>query len=153
MAGHELADRTSLALHRAVADRLREDPSLVARARARVVASLADRQLHAYYGERWLSLLDGPLDLLLDELTSSSEAAQALRQTSPFAGVLDPATPMKSGTRSARARCLREPELRSPHHPVPRSVSRSGCGSPFLRAGLRARGARRDDHARSTGRK
>lgn len=37
--------------------------------------------------------------------------------------------------------------------PYPRSVSRSGCGSPFLRAGLRARGARRDDHARSTGRK
>lgn len=95
MAGHELADRTSLALHRAVAERLREDPSLVARARARVVASLADRQLHAYYGERWLTLLDGPLDVLLAELTSSSEAAQALRQTSPFAGVLDPATRMK----------------------------------------------------------
>lgn len=102
MAGHELADRTSLALHRAVADRLREDPSLVARARARVVASLADRQLHAYYGERWLSLLDGPLDVLLAELTSSSEAAQALRQTSPFAGVLDPATRWKIW-REARA--------------------------------------------------
>lgn len=39
--------------------------------------------------------LHGPLDLLLLELTSSSEAAQALRQTSPFAGVLDPATRMK----------------------------------------------------------
>jgi hypothetical protein len=33
--------------------------------------------------------------VLLAELTSSSEAAQALRQTSAFAGVLDPATRMK----------------------------------------------------------
>lgn len=38
--------------------------------------------------EQWQIVLDGPLDALLDLLTSSSARAIELRQNSPFAGVL-----------------------------------------------------------------
>ena len=92
MTTHELAERTSLALHQAVAERLRADPLQVDRARARVEDALRTGSTHRYYAERWLELLSGPLETLCAVLVSTTEEATALRQTTPFAGVLDPAT-------------------------------------------------------------
>lgn len=51
------------------------------------------------YREAWTSLLDGPLEGLLETLTDESESATALRQASPFSFAIDPKT---------RQRILRE---------------------------------------------
>ena len=85
-------EERSIALHQAVADRLVEDPALIARASARVDEWLAEGRIHRTYGEAWRQLLSGPLDRLLVVLTQADDHARALRQCSPFAGVLDPRT-------------------------------------------------------------
>jgi len=90
---HHDADRRSLALHAEVARRVRANPALREPARARVL------RLAPAYREAWTSLLDGPLDRLLETLTDESEAATALRQASPFSFAIDPKT---------RQRILRE---------------------------------------------
>jgi hypothetical protein len=89
---HELAEARSLAIHRLVAERLREDPGLVEPARVRVAAWLADGSVHRAYAEAWRGLLSGPLARLLEVLVDPGEGARALRQCSPFAGVIDPRT-------------------------------------------------------------
>ena len=87
---HHLAEETSLALHGAVAERLAQDPALVARARERVRCWLAEGAVARPYAEGWRDLLDGPLDGLCAFLEDDGERARAFRQVSPFAGVLDP---------------------------------------------------------------
>ena len=81
----------SLWLHQAVARRIVIDPERTLH-RARVNL----RRLQAAHprgvAERWLGewerLLDGPIDELVEALTSRSERGCELRQNSPFAGVL-----------------------------------------------------------------
>lgn len=87
------SDRRSLWLHRAIAVRIQADPhAAVALARHnQAIVRHADRLGHnGRWGDKWDRLLDGPLDLLLAELTSTSQYASQLRQTAPFAGLLTP---------------------------------------------------------------
>ena len=85
-------DRRSLALHAAVAARLRAAPDAV---RARARASLARmRALHP--GARplldeWRMLLRRPLDDLVSVLTDPAPRARELRHVTPFTGVLSAA--------------------------------------------------------------
>lgn len=85
MSGHELADRTSVELHREVARHLPGRPELVQRA-------MRLDGLHPYYRDAWRRALSGPIDELCALLIEDSERARDLRQASPFAGALDPAT-------------------------------------------------------------
>lgn len=85
----ELNERRSVALHRMVGERLREDPALIARARQRIDRWLAEGAIHATYGAAWRQLLSGPLEGLMNALADSGERGRALRQCSPFAGVID----------------------------------------------------------------
>ena len=79
-----------MALHRAVAARLRADPTLVQTARARV-EMWRDRGIVAdYYVEAWASLLSEDASALCDALVEDTERGHTLRQVSPFAGVLKP---------------------------------------------------------------
>lgn len=78
-----------MALHRAVADRLRADPALAERALARVAGWLEDEPAHPY-ARSWRALLTGPRDELLAFLMADDERARAHRQASPFAGALSP---------------------------------------------------------------
>jgi hypothetical protein len=89
---HELAEERSLAIHRLVAERLREDPQLVAAALQRVDTWLQDGSVHPAYAKAWHELLTGPGERLFQALTDRGERARALRQCSPFAGVVDPRT-------------------------------------------------------------
>ena len=89
---HAVAEDTSLELHRAVAERLRQDPALVERARARVLGWLSDGSVARPYAEGWQAILAGPVEDIASFLTDSGERARQLRQTSPFAGFLDPRT-------------------------------------------------------------
>lgn len=81
----------SLWLHRVVAGRLSMDPDAVLTTARTNIATM--RQAHRNTSamawiDRWASLLDGPLDVLLETLTALSTAARELRQNSPFAGVV-----------------------------------------------------------------
>jgi len=89
---HELAAERSLALHEAVAERLRAEPNLRVAARARVAEWLQDGTVARSYADEWMTLLERPLKELLDALTGRTEHLHDLRQVSPFAGVLDPRT-------------------------------------------------------------
>jgi len=85
--GHGTADRRSLAYHQAVAGRL--DERLVAEARDRVDRLSADGHMHPTYAERWREILNLPLDRIAEEIAAESPEARDLRQSSPFAGVLN----------------------------------------------------------------
>ena len=43
-----------------------------------------------FYFDEWRKLLNGPLDMLLSAIVEESEWMTAMRQASPFAGVLSP---------------------------------------------------------------
>ena len=90
MTSHRLAAERSRALHIAVGDRLRADPTLIAAARARVGGWLETGSVARPYAQAWASLLDCALDDLVQALGEDSERMHDLRQVSPFAGVLDP---------------------------------------------------------------
>ena len=89
---HAVAEDVSLELHRAVAERLRADPALLDRARARVTGWLRDGSVAGAYAQAWEAALALPVDAVAHLLTDPGERARQLRQTSPFAGALDPRT-------------------------------------------------------------
>jgi predicted NAD/FAD-dependent oxidoreductase len=89
--GHQRIGQRSLAMHRAIADKLRANPALIEIARANLKHwSLAQPRSKTYW-DAWAEILSRPLPEILDVLVEESEKMNALRQTSPFAGVLEPA--------------------------------------------------------------
>lgn len=89
---HAVAEDTSLQLHRAVAERLRAEPSLVERARRRVEDWIRDGTVAKPYAEAWREILSRPAGEVALFLEDPGERARQLRQTSPFAGFLDART-------------------------------------------------------------
>ena len=85
---HELAEERSLALHAAVAERLRADPRLLEAVRARVAGWLRDGTVHEHHARTWAAILSQPLPVILDFLGDRGERARALRQVTPFVGIL-----------------------------------------------------------------
>lgn len=89
--GHGRIDRRSLALHRAIADRLRSDPALIEIARDNLDRwSLANGRSQPYW-DAWREILNRPVEEVAALLVEESERMDALRQATPFAGVLTPA--------------------------------------------------------------
>jgi len=89
---HALVEETSLELHRAVAERLVVDPSVLSRARSRVQEWLAGGTVARPLAEAWSTVLARPAAEVAAFLTDPGQRARDLRQTSPFAGALDPRT-------------------------------------------------------------
>jgi hypothetical protein len=90
--GHRTAELRSLAYHRRVAEKLRGDRDLLARARANVDAAIHEAGSEsgaAYYALGWRRRIDGALADLLEFLISDSQEARDFRQASPFAGALN----------------------------------------------------------------
>lgn len=75
-------------MHRAIAERLQADPSVIERARRRTASWRSSGEVHPEYVQAWERLLDGPVDDLCSLLVDPGERGTALRQVSPFAGVL-----------------------------------------------------------------
>lgn len=91
--GHRTAERRSLAYHRHIAERVAQQPELRQKALDKVnklldAASTSGSSSH--YAAGWKKLLEGPLDELIAFLTVDSQTARDYRQSSPFAGALDP---------------------------------------------------------------
>ena len=51
--------------------------------------------MHPAYADAWRRLLEGPLDALLAVLGDRGERAAALRQCTPFVGVIDQQTRLR----------------------------------------------------------
>ena len=89
--GHERIDQRSLALHRAIAEKLRADPSRVEVARENLDRWSQRSGRSQPYLDAWRALLSHPIEELLTSIVEESERMTALRQATPFAGVLSPA--------------------------------------------------------------
>ena len=90
--GHALAEARSLALHRAVAERLLVDPLVLERARERVQGWLRDGSVSRPYAEAWRDVLARSHEEVAAFLCADTQRARDLRQATPFAGALDPRT-------------------------------------------------------------
>jgi hypothetical protein len=92
MNAHRLAEERSLALHRLIAEVLARDPSQIEKVRSRLRLWREAGTMHRHYADQWARLLDGPFEELRRVMTDAGEHARALRQSTPFAGVIDPRT-------------------------------------------------------------
>ena len=110
-----MAEERSIALHRAVADKLRANPALIERARTRVRRWRLEQTAPVYYLDRWEQLLSLELGALCSALVDTGEDARAMRQVSPFAGFLAPRE------RWQIWRAVRT-EAGGPHAPSPREA-------------------------------
>lgn len=87
---HRLAEERSVAYHRALAQRLREQPAILANARRRVDEWLSLGALAPRWAAGWAAVLTRDLPSIEAFLIERSELADELRQSSPFAGALSP---------------------------------------------------------------
>jgi hypothetical protein len=88
--GHARVDRRSLELHRAISTKLREHPDLLAIAWENLDRWSQRESRSQPYCDQWRAILDRPLPEVLDLMVEESERMTALRQASPFAGILSP---------------------------------------------------------------
>ena len=82
----------SLWLSHAIAGRIVEEPETVlrlARRNLHTMLASAARSSARVWLEQWKEMLNGPIDTLLEALTSRSPRSRELRQNHPFAGVLE----------------------------------------------------------------
>lgn len=89
MRTHQEIDERSLALHRLVAEKIRRNPTLFVRAKATLArwrtTVCAASQPHL---EEWEHLMNQGIDASLAIAVEDSQRATALRQSSPFSGIL-----------------------------------------------------------------
>ncbi len=90
LAGHARVEARSLAMHRAIAVKLREQPELISIARDNLSRWMSEPGRSRAYFEDWLRILEGPFEEVLELIVEDSERMAALRQCTPFAGVLTP---------------------------------------------------------------
>lgn len=84
---HRTAERRSRAYHQVVADRL--DEQLAEEAKRRIETLSEQDKIHPVYAELWRKILSRPIPAIADAIVEDSEKGRALRQSSPFAGVLN----------------------------------------------------------------
>ncbi|BDG61013.1 hypothetical protein [Caldinitratiruptor microaerophilus] len=88
---HRRVEEWSIRYHQLVAEKLKAQPERVlAKARANLARLRRQHPNSEPYMARWQALLEGPLDELLNVMVSPGEDARALRQCTPFAGVVPP---------------------------------------------------------------
>lgn len=84
---HRAAELHALAYHRLVAERLNEH--LVEQARRRLAAWRESGRIHPRWAGEWDRVLALPVPRIVKAISADTPHARELRQTSPFAGVLD----------------------------------------------------------------
>ncbi len=91
MMTHDALDARSLALHRLIAQKIEHDPALLHRAADNLAhwKTLESRNSQPYI-LAWEALLAQGLAACLRMAIEDSDHAKAMRQCSPFAGVLSP---------------------------------------------------------------
>lgn len=84
---HQAPELQSLAYHRLVAERL--TPQLVEEANARLAQWTRSGRIDPRWASEWREVLEQPVSRIARSISSASPRARELRQTSPFAGVLN----------------------------------------------------------------
>jgi hypothetical protein len=89
---HRRLEEQSLALHREIARRLRQNPDLLARVRERLSKDInSDRFSISLIDamQEWFDFLNtSSVEQILEFLVDEGENARRLRQSTPFAGIL-----------------------------------------------------------------
>lgn len=89
MRTHKEIDERSLAMHRLVAEKIRNDPALFEKAKMTLTRWRTTVCTNSQpYLEEWESLMNRGMETCLAVAVEDSERARALRQSSPFAGIL-----------------------------------------------------------------
>jgi hypothetical protein len=88
--GHGRIDARSLAMHRAIAAKLRASPELLSIATDNLRRWQGTAGRSQPYLTAWAEILARPAEEVLDLIQQDSESMRAMRQASPFAGVLSP---------------------------------------------------------------
>lgn len=88
--GHERIDQRSIAMHRAIAEKLRANPALLEIARENIARWTPAAGRSRHYLDAWLEVLEMPLEEMLRLIVEDTEEMRAMRQNNPFAGVLQP---------------------------------------------------------------
>lgn len=86
---HDVLDRRSLALHRLIVEQVRANPDLMNKVRGNLDrwATTASPSSQPYVNA-WRKLLEQGDEAILQAAIATGENANAMRQASPFAGVL-----------------------------------------------------------------
>lgn len=87
---HRFIEERSIALHALVAKKLSSNPSLINEVIEYTNKLCTSHPSSAFYFRKWLLLLHGDRDILFAKLVEDSEEMCAMRQSSPFSGVLKP---------------------------------------------------------------
>jgi hypothetical protein len=87
---HRLAEERSVAYHRVIAGRLQEKPEILENARRRVGFWFEGRSEAPFYARKWAEILAGDIASIAAFLVERSDLADELRQSTPFAGALQP---------------------------------------------------------------
>ena len=88
LASPQFYDFVSLALHRAVAHRLRSDPRLIQKAKSNLNNWLNRNQAVSAWLE-WQEILEtSSIEKVLKIITAETEEGQRLRSSSPFVGLI-----------------------------------------------------------------
>lgn len=87
---HRLSEERSIEYHRVIAERLWSQPEILEKARHRVQAWLTGSSKPPFYAEKWAEMLARDVPAIAAFLVDRSELAFELRQSSPFAGALQP---------------------------------------------------------------
>gem|GEM_PF-564615 len=92
MNSHTAIDARSLAMDRLIAQRLRETPAVLDKARSVLAKWMTscDASVRPVF-EEWRAILDGPISGVFAVLEGVDERSTRLRQSSPFCGILTPA--------------------------------------------------------------
>ena len=77
-------------MHRAIAQKLRANPALLEIARDNLDRWSAAKGRSQPYWDAWREILSRPLEEILAVMVEDNERMTAMRQATPFAGVLDP---------------------------------------------------------------
>ena len=83
-----LGEERSRAYHQVIADRLRRDPAVLEKARARVDDWIRCSRTPPFYALRWREILSRDVEAIAAFLVDDDELSRELRRSSPFAGVL-----------------------------------------------------------------
>lgn len=88
---HTMIDERLRGLHVAIAGKIQQNPLLLEKARKNVERELGRCSANtAPYLERWREILSQPLEVITLVITGRGEEETALRQSSPFSGILTP---------------------------------------------------------------
>jgi hypothetical protein len=89
---HQAIDARSLDMDRLIAQRLRENPAVLDKARSVLAKWMTscDASVRPVF-EEWRAILGGPISGVFAVLEGVDERSMRLRQSSPFCGILTPA--------------------------------------------------------------